>query len=113
MRKVLIFLTLGLYLLYSSPDIFGKLPEKSKGLSGHGGSHRNEYTLAGIVYSNHLKCAFFLHKTGKYLVLKEGQGKKSGLKIVRIEKDRVEAFFRGKKKIYKLTLKGGKNVRKK
>lgn len=109
-RRAIISLIIILPLL-SSPDIFGPVPS-GKNPSGKTTlkTTKKEYTLVGIVFSQGENVAFFLHTSGKYLVLREGQGSKKGLKLVSIRSPfKVIVLLKGKRRELSIPLKGGKN----
>ncbi|GEM_PF-5917398 len=94
---LLFFLTIS---LFSAPDIFGPVPS-NRGKTGKTELRTTdrEYSLAGVIYSSRTKMAFFLHESGKYLILKEGQGSKRGLKLLKIEGPlKVIVLWKGRKK---------------
>ncbi len=109
MLKRIIFLVVLVFSLMASPDIFGPVPQKrsqkrvEKKTSSLGGA-----SLIGVVFSSTQKYAFFMVK-GRYLILKEGQGKKFKLEKV-INSRSVVVRYRGRKKLMQIHVskKGGK-----
>lgn len=97
--------------LLSLPDIFGPIPSgKNPTKKTSLKSTKREYTLVGIMCSQGENVAFFLHASGKYLVLREGQGSRKGLKLLKIKSPfRVIVLLKGKRRELSIQLRGGKN----